>query len=1025
MPLRVCTGWEHGPVTPTAAAKGAAGFTLATAISATGTTVESGGDGPRTGTYFLRHVASATQQQWNYGTGILGTNQTRSHIAFAFRFPTSPGLPAGNMKIMRVDGSVNANPALFFRASDAKLVMANTLISQNPQVMSNAPIVAGQWYWIEMHSDISANPAVTDWWVDGVAQTPAAYSDVSAAGVINNINVGGDTTWTGTLDFDDLLIWTDTADIPAPRSDCHVHLSKADTAGTTTQIGTANATARMVTNSAIDATHNSANILAALSEVPPLLGASASGVGQRTSGTGNAVDIPMTDVGPVDPGQSIVGVSVKVCAWSATTTANTYGVRAFNAFNEAILFAAADMAADADTASPAWNSSIYTGIDGFTGASADFLLAAWSVRLGYSGDISPLPGAHAVYAEIALSTPAAAAWTPGQFTDQPVAWGATPLPVELDWTPGTLTLDPVAWGASPGEVEVAWTPGQLTLEPVEWGTTLLDLCNVRHFDGVDDEVVTAAGALGDFPEYTWATIVRLDHNEAGGLITGRNGVSDVWHVNPFTDDHFWWAAPGGFDHSQSVLLEYGEWLLLAVTKPLGTTNARFHMYRYTTTLWDRDDGTNSNFTTLGAGVDSVHHGSWDLDDEYSESDLLVTALWDRALSDGELDGLTADLEDWLASGPAVAWGFNQGATSTAVVDLTGGGANETSLVGTTVLDDAGPAAFSCDLGLVTIDWTPGELTLSPVAWGASPQPVSVAWTPGQLQLDPVAWAPVPQPVTVLWTPGELTLAPVAWAPSPGLVTVAWTPGTLTLGPVAWVPVPGPVSIAWTPAQFAVEPVAWGAAPQPVQVAWEPGELILGPVPWPLAPGLVSVLWTPGTYILEPGTIEALAVVIPPWTILRALDTELGLDGVPVAQAVPLWTTLRAVAWTVELEGTGPEPGLLAVGRGGLMEHTLKVGDVRTLPYDLRRDLTGVLTVTFRVVADVGLPLIISRAGTIVDAADGLVDLDILSGDYGAGLLEMSARYPDRRPFLLEALVEPGHVTHPNRGQERLWLEPTT
>jgi len=167
---------------------------------------------------------------------------------------------------------------------------------------------------------------------------------------------------------------------------------------------------------------------------------------------------------------------------------------------------------------------------------------------------------------------------------------------------------------------------------------------------------------------------------------------------------------------------------------------------------------------------------------------------------------------------------------------------------------------------------------------------------------------------------------------------------------------------------------------------------------PLA-GLVTVGWTSGTFILEGAISGPTGIIVPPWTILRA------------------------VAWAVELGGVGPEPELIAYGQGGLVEHTLKVGDVRVLRYDLRRDLTGVATVTFRVVDDVGGPLIINRVGTIITVPDGLVDLDILAGDYGPGLLEMSLRYPRRRPFLLEALTAPTPVTHPNRGQEILWLEP--
>jgi hypothetical protein len=198
----------------------------------------------------------------------------------------------------------------------------------------------------------------------------------------------------------------------------------------------------------------------------------------------------------------------------------------------------------------------------------------------------------------------------------------------------------------------------------------------------------------------------------------------------------------------------------------------------------------------------------------------------------------------------------------------------------------------------------------------------------------------------------------------------------------------------------LEAVAWGAAPQPVLLAWTPGELILEAVAATLTPGLVTTAWTPGVFVLDPGLIQALGFEVPPWTILRA------------------------VAWSVELEGVGPEPRLDAFGQGGLVEHTLKIGDVRTLRYALRRDLTGILTVTFLVTDDVGGPLIINRAGTIIDVAEGLVDLAVEAGDYGVAKLEMSARYPRRRPFLLEALTEPGHTTHPNRGYEILWLEPT-
>jgi hypothetical protein len=392
MPLRICTGFEHGIVDAASLIKGSTnsarlmdGSTGASIVTTT----------PRNGSYCLRVQSTGAAANANYGSGLIGASQTFATICFGFCVNGSLGtVDAG---IARVDGSISHNPTLFFRNSDDRLVMANSLITQNPQ--AGPVIVAGQWYWIELEVDISVANSTVNWWVDGVAQTQFTFAG-EVGNVINNINIGGaaDAVTRDHL-IDDLLIWTDTVDPNvAPIGPHKVVVLRPDTGGTTAEIGTANATARMVTNSAIDATHNSANILAAIVEADPVVGASASGLGQRTSGTGNACGIPMTSY-TLAAGEVVKGASLKVCCWanSATAAANTLGTRIFNGTTEDILFAAAAYSGD-NTSSPAWISKIVP--DGRFDTQAE--INAMVARIGYSGDINPLPGIHSLVAELAV-----------------------------------------------------------------------------------------------------------------------------------------------------------------------------------------------------------------------------------------------------------------------------------------------------------------------------------------------------------------------------------------------------------------------------------------------------------------------------------------------------------------------------------------------------------------------------------------------------------------------------------------------
>jgi hypothetical protein len=354
-------------------------------------------------THSLRLAASAQDVRAGFDTNTLTASQTRGVALFAVKMPTS--LPAGDVMLAQFTSPTSLNGEFWYHQSTGKLA-----VKVESQSFVDGPTAAADtWYVVELSYDCSANPQTLDAVIGGTALTQS--TGAGTASTIGGFNLGGrsDTPQTFTADYTDVAVWTDTAEITGFPFGAHsVKLLEADTGGSTAQIGTADATSRFINNATADATHNSADILAALTEgPPPLIGASASGLCQRTSGAGNACGVPMTTYA-LQAGESLTDLRVVVCGWAATTTAASIGLRSFNGTTEDILFAAADPNFDANTTTPAWLCKMAVAGRFDTQAELDALV----VRLGYSTDISPLPGAHAIYAFAAVKEAAAAAAPP-------------------------------------------------------------------------------------------------------------------------------------------------------------------------------------------------------------------------------------------------------------------------------------------------------------------------------------------------------------------------------------------------------------------------------------------------------------------------------------------------------------------------------------------------------------------------------------------------------------------------------------
>lgn len=86
---------------------------------------------------------------------------------------------------------------------------------------------------------------------------------------------------------------------------------------------------------------------------------------------------------------------------------------------------------------------------------------------------------------------------------------------------------------------------------------------------------------------------------------------------------------------------------------------------------------------------------------------------------------------------------------------------------------------------------------------------------------------------------------------------------------------------------------------------------------------------------------------------------------------------------------------------------VKYGDAKTLVFDLDRNLTAVASARVRIAETIGGALAVDRDGSITDIPNGIVQLGLLTTDYGTNKLEAGKLY------YIEVETLPGPLTHPD------------
>lgn len=220
----------------------------------------------------------------------------------------------------------------------------------------------------------------------------------------------------------------------------------------------------------------------------------------------------------------------------------------------------------------------------------------------------------------------------------------------------------------------------------------------RHFTGASGDYIDlnpGNAANVDGGPGTIMALWRPTTVHEGWLIDSRTGAGlHAFSINPYTDGALWHTMVG-FRSTMTYAAADG-WRLDLWTKPSGTVAVRGHTLLLSGGGWTHTDyGSSADSTNVPTeqfrvGRHFTAGGSLNAD---VAAMAVIGANWSDATI--EAASLTTGLAQWIAAigaDPAVVWAFNQAAVSDPVLDVTGGGGDQSAISGTSIGTD--PPGFS-------------------------------------------------------------------------------------------------------------------------------------------------------------------------------------------------------------------------------------------------------------------------------------------------------------------------------------------
>jgi hypothetical protein len=224
----------------------------------------------------------------------------------------------------------------------------------------------------------------------------------------------------------------------------------------------------------------------------------------------------------------------------------------------------------------------------------------------------------------------------------------------------------------------------------------------RSFNGSNEFVELSIGTSGGLGAWTVAAIIKRTIDGVYGTVFDTHAGAAEFGLWGLDSANKVWVRDSGDQTAPTITLVAADgWTLIAWTKAAGVATPRFHRYLYDTQTWTHENAPGT-VSGAGAGPTAAYVGKIGNRD-YVGMKLALLGVWGSVLTDNQLEGMTADLNDWSLLTPNGLWRANDNPMN----DLTGNGANQIVLGGTLISVADEPPSFTNRIDGGRVAWNVG------------------------------------------------------------------------------------------------------------------------------------------------------------------------------------------------------------------------------------------------------------------------------------------------------------------------------
>jgi hypothetical protein len=394
-PLLIHTGFEYGTIAG-ANRSTIPGTALADVVSNATVTGAAAYDE----TYGLRLTAAGTVARYGWtAAGALANTAPATRGAATLALRVRVVSATGTVVLARIQEGGGRGAELVYNAGTSKLGvrLGSTSLGYGTIAYQNDTFAVGDWIEVQLrYHGMITTTRYADWTVGELSQPEPAAVVTTAGTGLGEVSLGYATAQTCVADYDTVRVSAALADYPIPQQKI-VLLTPDTTPGQLPAVSGSTANFATFTANGTIGAWDPATAAAALSEIPPTIGAGASGAAQITNATTEFMQFPMSTY-TLQPGEKISAVRVLMLGWAGSTSPGSIGLRAFDGIQEYTLLPASDAGLDNSTTAPVWLVFPWEAAGGWSQAQLDNA----RLRLGFSPDASPDQGAHVLYLEVAI-----------------------------------------------------------------------------------------------------------------------------------------------------------------------------------------------------------------------------------------------------------------------------------------------------------------------------------------------------------------------------------------------------------------------------------------------------------------------------------------------------------------------------------------------------------------------------------------------------------------------------------------------